>query len=514
MDQLLSQFAFLGNFHPIIVHFPIALLPVAIAFKIWGWWRVQPEASETGQSLLKLSLLFALLAAMLGMTNAQANGFAWPEIQNHASFAWLSIIVLALAIYLPERRQQYDEPGVLARGSAALWHGTKWILGKLWWLLKWVLIILFLPVVLVFWLLRKLYRATLANTLNPVFSTIWQTVAGVVGTAYRKLSSYATNRNWKRLGYSASLVLILVTGWHGADLVHGKGHLARHAPAWAAPLLGGGEDEIDITAFSAEHFDTAVAPILRKNCMKCHGEDKNKGNLRLHNIDEVVGSGVVRFQAPMESELIRRVLLSRDDPGAMPPKKNGRGLNSEEVAKLLAWINDEIGGEEGGEHGPVMPRHYFAISETLQPLGDNTIQMLNKQRAVVVRTQENHSLLNVNLQFVEEAELNSVLQTLAPYAMHIVDLNIAGRKLNPQLLTAVGGMSNLIRLNMGRTDATDNQVLRLSALRKLRWLNLYGTAITELSENTFKSMHSLETLHVGGTALDKTPVAPTETAAS
>lgn len=504
IESIFSQLGFFGNFHPLVVHFPLALLPVAVLFKVLGYWRHISALQRSGDILLKLSLLFAVLAAFMGMTNARMNGHPWPEIERHASAAWLSILVLAFAIYLPAYSRRH---GAVARLIGKMVRATGWLLAKCLWLLQWLLVLLLFPLAVLFWLLRKLYRASLGPMLNPLFSRFWLRARGSLVKLSGAVGRASNRRNWKRLGYGVALVLLAFTGLEGANMVHGAGHLARQAPAWASPWLGGNQEAADPTQFNALRFEKEVAPILRKNCMKCHGEDKSRGNLRLHTIDHIVGAGVVSFQSPMESEMLRRVLLSRDDPRAMPPKKNGRGLNASEVAALVAWINNEPGDAEGGgEYGPVIPPHYAEIATALPPIGDQQLQSLNRHGANVLRLQRDYSLMAVNLQFVESARMPEVLAALAPYSEHIVDLNLAGSVLAPVTVEAVAAMANLVRLNLGRSQATDADIERLADLRQLRWLNLYGTGITEAARDHLQAMDALETLYLGATALAEDPL--------
>ena len=49
---MLQYFAFLGDFHPVAVHFPIALLPTAALLRLYGWRRPQAWVEPTLTALL------------------------------------------------------------------------------------------------------------------------------------------------------------------------------------------------------------------------------------------------------------------------------------------------------------------------------------------------------------------------------------------------------------------------------------------------------------------------------
>ncbi len=91
---------------------------------------------------------------------------------------------------------------------------------------------------------------------------------------------------------------------------------------------------------SDERLAADASRILRRHCLECHGAAKQEGGLRLDGGGAAIASGdsgpAVIAGHPTQSELLRRVHLSRDESDAMPPL--GPGLNAEELASLAAWI--------------------------------------------------------------------------------------------------------------------------------------------------------------------------------
>lgn len=83
-----------------------------------------------------------------------------------------------------------------------------------------------------------------------------------------------------------------------------------------------------------------VAEILEQNCVKCHHEGKDKGDLRLDTLEWAKkggesGSSLVPGQ-PDESELLNRVKLEADHDDIMPPK--GEPLTANQIQALETWI--------------------------------------------------------------------------------------------------------------------------------------------------------------------------------
>lgn len=91
----------------------------------------------------------------------------------------------------------------------------------------------------------------------------------------------------------------------------------------------------------ARAFHDNVLPILRDNCLRCHG-DKVNGGLLLNSREAAIKGGDSETSALVpgnadESELMRRI-KSHDPDEKMPP--GGDGLQPEQIAVLEEWIKD------------------------------------------------------------------------------------------------------------------------------------------------------------------------------
>ena len=64
-------------------------------------------------------------------------------------------------------------------------------------------------------------------------------------------------------------------------------------------------------------FDSVVSVFFKANCVKCHGPEKAKGKVTLHNLDGDLGGGKMLERW----ELILDVLKA----GEMPPEEENRG---------------------------------------------------------------------------------------------------------------------------------------------------------------------------------------------
>jgi mono/diheme cytochrome c family protein len=88
--------------------------------------------------------------------------------------------------------------------------------------------------------------------------------------------------------------------------------------------------------------EDAMHPLLVDNCVECHGEEKQKGRLRLDTLAGAFAQGrsgepgIVPGE-PEASEVLRRIALPRDDEEAMPPGDHD-ALTAAERKTLADWV--------------------------------------------------------------------------------------------------------------------------------------------------------------------------------
>lgn len=93
-------------------------------------------------------------------------------------------------------------------------------------------------------------------------------------------------------------------------------------------------------------FATDIRPIFEVSCIRCHGEERQKGNLRLDTLEAIpkgTNKGDVIYpNDSAKSQLV--VAVARIDPeSAMPPSRKGEApknaLTPEQVGLVRAWID-------------------------------------------------------------------------------------------------------------------------------------------------------------------------------
>lgn len=85
-----------------------------------------------------------------------------------------------------------------------------------------------------------------------------------------------------------------------------------------------------------------IQPIFKKSCYKCHGEEKQKGKLRLDSLAAAMKGGedgeVIIAGKSEKSPLIHAVSGAVED-GLMPPDGKGDPLTKEQIGLIRAWID-------------------------------------------------------------------------------------------------------------------------------------------------------------------------------
>lgn len=104
----------------------------------------------------------------------------------------------------------------------------------------------------------------------------------------------------------------------------------------AAPICAA-EPAVQPSPEAVRFFESRVRPVLVDNCFKCHGDKKQRGNLRVDSRAALMSGGdqgaAVVPGKPEESLLLKAVRY--DDDLKMPPTKK---LTKKQIADLAQWV--------------------------------------------------------------------------------------------------------------------------------------------------------------------------------
>ncbi|MBI3812008.1 MAG: DUF2231 domain-containing protein [Nitrospirae bacterium] len=103
--------------HPMVVHFPIALLSTAVIFEILGFLKQRESFRQFGFWLLAIGLTAGIVAAGFGFWGegaAKAGGVPEAAIDRHESFAIATLITFGLLLIYRRWARDRWTPGLRA----------------------------------------------------------------------------------------------------------------------------------------------------------------------------------------------------------------------------------------------------------------------------------------------------------------------------------------------------------------------------------------------------------------
>jgi mono/diheme cytochrome c family protein len=321
----------------------------------------------------------------------------------------------------------------------------------------------------------------------------------------------------------ALLLLIAGTGHFGGSLTHGDDYLTS--------ALFDEEDETAVAADiqpianvpEANIYADVVKPIFQTRCYSCHGDKKQKGQLRMDNPEALLKGGkngdIITSGKPAESELIKRLLLPETDEHHMPPKGKPR-LTKDQIALLHWWVetgaafdkkikdlpqNEKIkpalmalqNGPKKEEKTPVI-----LPEETVAAADQKAIEVLRAKGVVVVPLAQGSNYLEVNFVSVQN-ETDKDMELLLPLKKQLLSLKLNNAKIGDEAMNHIKECSRLRVLQLNNTAITDKGLALLSALKELRTVSLVGTKVSADGLMAFKGLPNLETIYLFQTNVSK-----------
>ncbi len=349
----------------------------------------------------------------------------------------------------------------------------------------------------------------------------WLGIATATGALGMYVYKTWTSKARYSLALSAGLMLLLTGAGHlGGSLTHGEDYLVAAMPEPFRSWLGAEKAKAPVVIKDVQEaivYQDIVVPILKEKCYNCHNESKQKGKLRMDSPEFLAKGGkskavIIKAGLPQESELIRRLLLPKNDEKHMPPKEKPQ-LTEDEIQLLQWWI------EQGADYQ--QPVKMLAQSESIRPIllgltsanevateevaiypnvnlkapDATAIAALQANRVVVLPIGQQENLLSVNFVNVEAID-DQQLALLEDLKEHIVWLKWSYSKVSDQQLAVVEKMTNLTKLYLNNTNITDECFKYLTNLPNLKYLNLVGTKVTAQGVQTLTQLPNLKQLYL------------------
>jgi mono/diheme cytochrome c family protein len=259
-------------------------------------------------------------------------------------------------------------------------------------------------------------------------------------------------------------------------------------------------------------FGKQIQPIFEQACVKCHGSDKHKGDLRLDLKDAAFKGGkdgpVIVAGDASKSDLYRRIILPEGSDDVMPNK--GDVLTKAQTDLIRDWINQ----------GALWPDDALAKAASSEPsalavakLGDikptaAELQATTKLQAMGVDVRPLAANLNWHEASFRSCDPKSTDAALAQLKdmLSLMELNLAGVKFSETSLASVKGLSNLTQLHLEHTSVTDAGLANVEGMSHLVYLNLFDTAVSDAGLDHLKSLGELRHLYLWQTKVTDTGV--------
>ena len=232
-----------------------------------------------------------------------------------------------------------------------------------------------------------------------------------------------------------------------------------------------------------------VAPIFETRCAACHGDKRQKSDLRLDSFAAAWRGGkhgaVIRPGDIKNSELWRRISLPSSDDRAMPP--NGKTpLTEDEKTVIKLWIAHGASGSLRGIAGAPKPVAEVVIPELnpaqtekrRAPLAALVARLQQRFPGVIAYEAQDSADLEINASLKGQGFGDTDLQALAPLAAHIVGANLSGTSVSDASAPILTAMVRLKNLRLSGTKVSDKAVHALEGAKALRSITAVDTKVT------------------------------------
>jgi mono/diheme cytochrome c family protein len=304
--------------------------------------------------------------------------------------------------------------------------------------------------------------------------------------------------------------LIFVTGHLGGSLTHGSDYLTKGFSKDSTV-----EKEIKPIADvqEANAYADIIQPIFESKCYGCHNKSKKKGKLRLDEPEFILKGGkdgeVIKPGNADESDMMKRLLLPRNEEDHMPPKEKPQ-LKDNEIALIHWWIatgatfdKKTKDLEQSEKIKPMLLSLQKEVKKVppdvpqamVEKADEKALQKLKQRGIVVLPVAQNSNYLTANFITVDTITYNDIALLLS-VKKQLVWLNLSGKKISDTLLTPIAQLINLTRLQLDNTLITDKALASLRLLIDLQYLNLVGTKVTGNGIMQLKGLPKLQAIYI------------------
>jgi predicted CXXCH cytochrome family protein len=283
------------------------------------------------------------------------------------------------------------------------------------------------------------------------------------------------------VGSGILFLFLTMTGHLGGNLTHGETYLTEVLPEGIQETFGWKiEEQFEPLSLDGEaweealFFEEVVQPIMNQNCRSCHNEKNSKGDLILTTKESLLKGGkngeVIFRKNPLESQLIKRMLLPLDHEDHMPPKEKRQPIAAE-VELMEAWFLSGASFDASlGQSGVSVDlvSSFFVKNENsiypevgLEPVEENILRDFRSKGFFIEKLSEESPLLKVSTINFPGAE-NQDLNALKPILPYITILDLSDSRVTDEFIPFLEKMENLavLKLNATKIEGQNFEILK------------------------------------------------------
>jgi Planctomycete cytochrome C len=283
--------------------------------------------------------------------------------------------------------------------------------------------------------------------------------------------------------YFACVVLVTGLGVAGVMAIR---------PAFAHRVLEFTGLEAMPQATPGSFYALRVAPLFAEHCASCHGENRQKAELRLDSYAFAMrGSrrgAVIVPGNPKASELITRIALPAGDDRAMPPEGK-TPLSPDEVTVMRLWIAAGASPTMKPSSIKGAPRLVAEVKfpeldpsaarQLRAPLAGEVARLSARFPGLVGYESRNSAGLELNAALGGSAFTDSDLKAFLPLRSRILRIDLSGTSVTDASAQTLAQMTSLKTLRLANTRIGDAMLSALAEIKSLKSLTITGTRATK-----------------------------------
>jgi len=432
---------FVGHFHPLSVHLPIALLIVVPLLEIAGRTRHFPALLPAADFILGLALCGAIASVTLGWCLARSGGYSGALVRQHM---WGGLLVAATAWLCWTLRARRSESRLDPAYGAAL-------IGA-------VILVSFTGY-------RGGQLSQGENHLTEHMPAPLRSLFGLPATHIALASGKIDVTTF----YGARIQPLLsghCISCHGPSKHKGDLRLDSYAA-----IMRGGKDGAIVRAGAP-----GSSELVRRVTLPSTSDDFMPANKKAP-------------LSPDEVKLIEYWIAS--GATATQPADAAKNIpGSPALTPKVAEIPFE-------EVDPV------AVEKERAGLAGTVEQLQRRWPEILTYESRSSANLAINASLLGSRFGDEDIVALMPIAERIVTADFSGTAITDRSANILGNMKHLMSLRLAHTKITDATVAKLTSLTELVSLNLFDTQITPSALASMEQLSRLRRVYVGGTGISQ-----------